>query len=163
MPLQSMFMQSLHNAACRGAAKLVEKKAAAQGVRFSPSDLDALARYSEDPANELKLHPVVEDGRTNVTVDVSDIDVDGLGARITAAIPDLLKSEPEKIAAGLLPTLTKTWAAQARWERRTQAAFEKRLAHRYREPFKLLGMCATITVEFGGNVNIAVRQLDALA
>lgn len=162
MPLQSMFMQALHSAACRGAAKLVEKKAAAQGARLSSSDLDALARYFEDPANELKLNPIVEDGRTNVTIDVSDIDVDGLGQRITAAIPDLLNSEPGKIAAGLLPTLKKNWAAHARWEQRTQVAFENRLARRYREPFKLLGMCTTITVEFGGNVNMVVRQKDAL-
>lgn len=162
MPLQSMFMRTLHKAACRGAAKLIEKKAAAQGVRLSPKDLNALARYFEDPANELKLEPIVDDGRTNVTIDVSDIDVDGLGERITAAIPNLLNSEPGKVAAGLLPTLKRNWAAHARWEQRTQVAFEKRLARRYREPFKLLGMCATIAVEFGGNLNTVARQPDAL-
>lgn len=162
MPLQSMFMQTLHKAAYRGAAKLVEKRASAQGVRLSSSDLDALARYFEDPANELKLNPIVEDGRTNVTIDVSDINVDGLGERITAAMPDLLNSEPGKIAAGLLPTLKKNWAAHARWEQRTQVAFENRLARRYREPFTLLGMCTTIAVEFGGNVNMVARQPDAL-
>jgi hypothetical protein len=78
MPLQSMFMQSLHKAACRAAARLVEQKAATRGVRFSPSDLDALARHFEDSSNKLKLHPIVEDGRANVVIDVSDIDVDKL-------------------------------------------------------------------------------------
>ena len=79
--------------------KVVEQKAVTQGVRFSPSDLDALARHLEDFSNELKWHPIVEDGRTNVVIEVSDIDVDGLGTRITA-IPDLLKSERKRLQWG---------------------------------------------------------------
>jgi hypothetical protein len=162
MPLQAMFMKGLHRAACEGAARLVEKKAAKQGIRFSPADLASLASHFEDPAHELKLNPTVDDAKGHVTLDVSDIDVGALGERVMATIPELLKSEPGIIAARMLPTLKRNWAAQARWQARTQASFEKRLARRWRAPFKLLGMCVTIATEFGSNMNTYGREPDAL-
>jgi hypothetical protein len=157
-----MFMKGLHKAACEGAARLVDKKAAKQGIRFSPADVASLAKHFEDPSHELKLNPTVDDGRKHVTLDVSDIDIDALGERVIATLPELLKSEPGLIAARMLPSLKKNWAAQARWQTRTQASFEKRLARRWRTPFKLLGMCVTIATEFGSNMNMYGREPDAL-
>jgi hypothetical protein len=153
--LHETMLDAINSAVYDSAAAAIVEKAKRQGVSLTQQHQRQIARYLAGPSDrDLRLKPEV---KGNVTVDVSDLDVEQLADRISQVIPEFVHETSDSLATELLEALRRRWPAQRRVEQKVIANFEGRLARRWRKPMQLFGMFLTIATEVGGEVNARLR------
>ncbi len=91
-------------------------------------------------------------------ITASDLeDVERSLQKLVDRLPEIVEVVSDDLAEHILRRLRKGWSRQARFQKRQEKGFQKRLDRRWRRPFNLLAMLLTIAAELGDSINARLR------
>ncbi len=97
----------------------------------------------------------------DLTIEITEEDAeefDGRFNQVLDNLPELLRSVVDDVAAGVLQTLNRSWAAEARHQNRIRRGFQRRLNRRWGRAINRLRMHVTVASELGETVSAELRS-----
>ena len=161
--LQKAFEGAIADMPRQVLAALLDRKLREKKIRLKKPELLKLAGDLIDNTSEtFELNLPGAHAKKNVAIEITEEEQaklvkdlnDFADNRIQKIVHDLTESSAQNI----LSTLRKRWPREAQRQRGEIAGFRRRLSQRWGRALDLLAMLLTMSREYGGDINDALRQ-----
>lgn len=161
--LQQTFDQVMERVPKQILINLISRKFAAQGVRLSAKEKQALTQSIFDGNSDtfqIQRHGRKKQKASRVAFTKRDVlEFDRRIAKFFKKLPQFINKESRTLAANIFVRLKERWPGQRQWQRNALGGFRRRLQRRWREGLELLEMLVIISREFGSDLNDEFRSL----